>query len=83
MIFSEVLVLACGGLAAGALTGWILSQMLIKVLTGVFDPAPSVIAVPWPYLGIVALATLGAFAAVGSGAIRIARTPPVSVLREL
>jgi putative ABC transport system permease protein len=83
MIFSEVIVLGIGGVAAGALIGWILSQMLVKVLTGVFDPPPSVIAVPWLYLGIVTLVTLAALATVGSGAVRIARTPPISVLREL
>jgi putative ABC transport system permease protein len=78
-----VIVLGIGGVAAGALIGWILSQMLVKVLTGVFDPPPSVIAVPWLYLGIVTLVTLAALATVGSGAVRIARTPPISVLREL
>jgi len=83
MIFSEVFVLAVGGLAAGAIIGWILSQMLVKVLTGVFDPPPSVIAVPWPYLGIVALVTIGALGLVGSAAVRIARTPPITILREL
>jgi len=83
MIFSEVTVLAVGGLAGGGIIGWILSQMLVKVLTGVFDPPPSIIAVPWLYLGIVALVTLAALATVGTGAIRIARRPPIAVLREL
>jgi len=83
MILSEVVVLAIGGVAAGGIIGWILSQMLVKVLTGVFDPPPSMIAVPWPYLGIVALVTLAALATVGTGAIRIARRPPIAVLREL
>ncbi len=83
MILSEVVVLAIGGVAAGGIIGWILSQMLVKVLTGVFDPPPSMIAVPWPYLGIVALVTLAALTTVGTGAIRIARRPPIAVLREL
>ena len=83
MIFSEVAVLAIGGLAVGGIIGWILSQMLVKVLTGVFDPPPSIIAVPWPYLGVVALVTLAALVTVGSGAIRIAQKPPIAVLREL
>jgi len=83
MIFSEVVVLAIGGLAAGGIIGWILSHMLVKVLTGVFDPPPSIIAIPWLYLAVVALVTLLALAAVGTSAIRIARRPPISVLREL
>ncbi|MEJ7647984.1 MAG: ABC transporter permease [Nakamurella sp.] len=83
MIFSEVIVLAVGGLAAGGIIGWVLSQMLVKVLTGVFDPPPSVIAVPWLYLGVVAVVTLAALAIVGSGATRVARQPPIAILREL
>lgn len=83
MIFSEVLVLAIGGLAAGGIIGWVLSQMLVKVLTGVFDPPPSAIAIPWSYLGAVSVVTLAALAVVGAGAVRIARRSPISVLREL
>ncbi len=83
MIFSEVVVLAIGGLAAGGIIGWILSHMLVKVLTGVFDPPPSIIAIPWLYLAVVALVTLAALAAVGTSAIRIARKPPIAILREL
>ena len=47
MISSEAAVLAVIGLAAGALVGAVLSVMLVKVLTGVFDPPPSTLAVPW------------------------------------
>jgi len=83
MIFSEVLVLAVGGLAIGAIIGWILSRMLVKVLTGVFDPPPSNIAVPWLYLSVVAVVTLAALATVGTGAVRIAGKPPIAILREL
>ncbi len=83
MIFSEAAVLAVGGLSAGGIIGWVLSRMLVKVLTGVFDPPPSVIAVPWLYLGVVALVTLAALAAVGTVAIRIARRQPIAILREL
>ena len=83
MIFSEVFVVAVGGLAAGAIIAWVLSQMLVKVLTGVFDPPPSVIAVPWLYLTAVAVVTLAALSAVGSGAVRVSRRSPISVLREL
>ncbi|MBA3523604.1 MAG: hypothetical protein H0T85_03430 [Geodermatophilaceae bacterium] len=42
------------GLATGALAGWVLSRGLVRVLTGVFDPPPSALAVPWLYLGTLA-----------------------------
>jgi putative ABC transport system permease protein len=83
MIFSEAGVLTIGGLFAGSIIGWVQSEMLTKVLTGMFDPPPSVIAVPWLYLSAVAMITAAALAAVGAAAARAARRPAISVLREL
>jgi len=83
MIVSEAVVLAVLGLAAGGVIGWLLSEMLVKVLTGVFDPPPSVIAVPWFYLGSVVAITVAAFALACVAAVRAARRPPISVLRDL
>jgi putative ABC transport system permease protein len=83
MISSEAVVLAVLGLTAGAAAGAVLSIMLVKVLTGVFDPPPSVIAVPWAYLGIVAAVTVLGLAAVTAAAARTARRPAIGALREL
>jgi putative ABC transport system permease protein len=83
MIFSEASALTVGGLLAGAVTGSILSQMLIKVLTGVFDPPPSVIAIPWSYLLTVTALTVAALAAVSVAAVRAARRPAITILRDL
>jgi putative ABC transport system permease protein len=83
MIHSEAVVLAVLGLAAGGVIGWLLSEMLVKVLTGVFDPPPSVIAVPWLYLGGVVGSTVAAFAVASIAAVRTARRPAISVLRDL
>jgi putative ABC transport system permease protein len=82
-VFSETAILTAGGLAAGAAIGTLLSQMLVKVLTGVFDPPPSVLAVPWPYLTAVGVITVAALALVSAVAVRMARRPAISVLREL
>jgi putative ABC transport system permease protein len=57
--------------------------MLVKVLSGVFDPPPEQLSVPWAYLGVVAgLAALGLVIA-AVAAIRSARRSPLTVLREL
>jgi putative ABC transport system permease protein len=53
------------------------------VLTGVFDPPPSALAVPWSYLIVVGAITVGALALVSAIAVRTARRPAISVLREL
>jgi putative ABC transport system permease protein len=82
-VFGEAAVLTVGGLVAGAAIGTLLSQMLVKVLTGVFDPPPSVLAVPWSYLTAVGVITVAALVLVSAVAVRMARRPAISVLREL
>jgi putative ABC transport system permease protein len=82
-VTGETAVLTAGGLISGALTGWLLSQVLVKVLTGVFDPPPTAPTTPWPYLAAVTLTLLAALAAVTAATIRLARRPPLRVLREL
>jgi putative ABC transport system permease protein len=83
MIASEGALLAVLGLLGGAILGAVLSQMLIKVLTGVFDPPPSVISVPWLYLGALGGVTVVAFIAATEAAIATGRRPAISVLRDL
>jgi len=83
LVMSEALAVMLGGLIGGALVAWALAAMLIKVLTGVFDPPPSSAAVPWPYL----TATLAvAVVAIAAGALASAygsTRPAVEELREL
>jgi len=83
LVMSEALAVMIGGLIGGALVAWALAAMLIKVLTGVFDPPPSSAAVPWPYLA----ATLAvAVVAIATGALASAHRstrPAVEELREL
>jgi putative ABC transport system permease protein len=83
MISSEALVLAVMGLVTGAACGSVLSVMLVKVLSGVFDPPPAALAIPWVYLGTVTAATILALAAVTVGAVRAVRQPAIGVLGEL
>ena len=72
-----------GGLLIGALGGGVLSLMLVAVLTGVFDPPPSALAVPWSYLaGVTVLAVAGVALAV-LGIVRIAWRAGPEVIREL
>ena len=81
-VWSEVLVIGVAGSTLGALAGWFLSQMLVKVLTGVFDPPPSHLAVPWAYLGVVAALAVAGLALAALTTIRAARRPPLTVLRD-
>ncbi|MEV6865068.1 ABC transporter permease [Streptosporangium subroseum] len=82
-VWTEVLLVGAGTALFGGLGGWALSQMLVSVLTGVFDPPPSALSVPWPYLGGVAAVGVLGLAGAGAAAVRAARRPPLTVLRDL
>lgn len=82
-LWSEGLVILIGGGALGLATGFGVATMLVKLLTGVFDPPPQALSVPWMYLALLGLAgTVSMFAAVLS-ALAAARRPVVEALREI
>ncbi|MDT0454781.1 FtsX-like permease family protein [Streptomyces sp. DSM 41527] len=82
-VWSEAALVAVAGGACGAALGWALAQMLVKVLSGVFDPPPDHVAVPWAYLSAMAGVTVAALAVAAWAAVRHARRPPLTELREL
>jgi len=72
-----------GGVLLGAVLGAGITQLLIKVLTGVFDPPPDALAVPWDYLGAVLALVLAAVGAAGAVTLRSLRRPAIEELRDL
>ncbi len=71
------------GILGGLATGWGLSYLLVKVLTGVFDPPPTGLTVPWGYLTVLVACTV---AAVGLAAIVViegARRQARTLLRAI
>jgi putative ABC transport system permease protein len=57
--------------------------MLVRMLSGVFDPPPSALTVPWSYLAVTASASSVAIGAVSAAKARLARRSPLSVLHDL
>lgn len=82
-VVAEACVLAFCGLAGGAAIGALLSQVLVKMLTGVFDPPPGSLTIPWDYLIATAAATTITIGAVALGTARLASRSPAQALREL
>jgi putative ABC transport system permease protein len=78
----EALVVLTGGLLLGSVLGWVLSDWLIRVLTGVFDPPPETPSAPWLYLTGLAIAVVLAVGLTTTAAVRWARSAPVSLLRD-
>lgn len=82
-VWAEAGIITGAGLITGGISAWALSNMLVKILHGVFDPAPETLAVPWPYLVTVAGIALTATLTAAITAIRSARKPHVELLRTL
>jgi putative ABC transport system permease protein len=82
-VWSEVGMVLIAGAALAAGLGWLLAQMLVAMLTHVFDPPPDHLAIPWGFLGLlygVALVAGVAGSAIAGRAI--GRLPLGRLLRE-
>ena len=55
-LWSEALLMVGAGAAGGTIIGLTVAEMLVKLLSGVFDPPPEALSIPWTYLGVVAVA---------------------------
>jgi putative ABC transport system permease protein len=82
-IWTETAFVTIGGVVLGAAGSSWLSWMLVKLLTGVFDPPPTAPAVPWAYLVLLAVVTVAAVATAGASALRGLRRPALETLRDL
>ncbi len=80
-LWAEGVMVALGGTVFGLLTGVSTAFILVKLLTGVFDPPPEALVMPWGWLagfvavvvGSVILAIALIQARVGKGAIALMR----------
>ena len=82
-VWSEAIFVTLGGALLGVLSGWALSFIIVKILTGVFDPPPPHLFVPWAYLAALGVVTCAAIVAAGMGVIRALRRPAADIIRDL
>ncbi|MCW2986659.1 MAG: hypothetical protein JWR63_4229, partial [Conexibacter sp.] len=82
-VWGESLFVTVAGLVLGTVLATVISSMLVKVLTGVFDPPPDALSVPWGYVGALVGLTVGAVAAAGALTLRALRRPAIEQLRDL
>jgi putative ABC transport system permease protein len=82
-VWSESLFVSIGGLVLGAVAAAVMSGMLIRILTGVFDPAPDRASVPFGYLAALIALTLAAAATAGATAIRRLARSTAADIRDL
>jgi putative ABC transport system permease protein len=75
--------LLLGGLIGGAALAATVSYLLIKILTGIFDPPPTAPSLPWGYLALVAAVVITTSTAVVLAAGRLAARAGPEELRTL
>jgi putative ABC transport system permease protein len=81
--WSEALLMVGSGALAGSVIGFALAIVLVKLLTGVFDPPPQSLAIPVGSLVLFALSALASTIAAVLAAQLAMRKPSPADLREL
>jgi len=81
--WAEAAFVTGAGLLAAAGAVWGPAELLVRVLTGLFDPAPAHLAVPWGYLGVAAVLTAQAATLAAGATVRSPRTTVAQSLRDL
>jgi putative ABC transport system permease protein len=82
-LWSEVLLVVAASVALAALLGWLLAEMLVAMLTHVFDPPPDHLAAPWGFLaGLGGATVVAALGAVALGLVWVRRMSLGAILRE-
>jgi putative ABC transport system permease protein len=82
-LWSEGLLIQVGGGMIGILLGFGIAQMLVTILTGVFDPPPEILAIPWIYLVLLAIAAIVSMITAILSTQMASRRPVVEALRDI
>jgi putative ABC transport system permease protein len=82
-LWSEGILVFGSGVVLGLVLGFGVAQMLVKVLTGVFDPPPTHLFIPWTYVTVLLVVGFGSMIAAVYGAILNSRKQVVQTLRGL
>jgi putative ABC transport system permease protein len=82
-LWSEAALIFIGGTVLGTAIGFLLAWMLVKLLTGAFDPPPEALSIPWIYIiALIGVALVSVTVAV-LGAMRETKVPAVQRMREI
>lgn len=82
-LWSEGMLIFTVGGTIGVVGGFGMAWMLVKLLTGVFDPPPDRLSIPWVYILVLIGAAFASVAAAVIEAQHETRVPAVQRLREL
>jgi putative ABC transport system permease protein len=82
-LWTEARAIVLAGLIGGLVTGALISSQLIKVLNGIFDPAPQHPAIPWTFLATVVATVVLAATIATTASARWAGRVDATRLRDL
>lgn len=82
-LWSEALLVVVTGAIFGIALGFVIAQMLVKLLTGVFDPPPEALVLPGPYIGLLLSAAALSTGIAVMAALATVRRSVVAELRRL
>lgn len=82
-LWSEGLLILVGGSIAGVVLGSGIAWTLVRVLSGVFDPPPEFLSIPWGYLAVAVVIASAATSLTIIGIQKWLRHPVVEELRNL
>ena len=81
-VWSEAVPVVAFGAAAGLGLGFAVAWVLVRLLSGVFDPPPESLAVPWLYLLLTLVAAAACMAGAARFTLALARRPDPYALRR-
>jgi putative ABC transport system permease protein len=82
-LFAEAAAIVAAGTVFGVALGFLIAEVLVKILTGVFDPPPSGLTVPWSYLAGLVIAAVASTMIAVAIILRATHKAVVSALRGL
>jgi len=82
-LWTEGLIILVAGMVLGFIAGFAIAEMLVKLLTGVFDPAPASLAIPWLYLVVLIVAGCVSTVVAIVIAQRVAESRAIETLRTI
>lgn len=80
---AEARAMVVAGILGGAAIGTTIAYLLVKVLTGIFDPPPASATIPWGYLTFLLSLVTGVTVLVVAGVGRLVARAGPSELRDL